>query len=639
MLVEKRFEDEKGDSIEDLTTCSICLSMIDKPKALPCLHTFCFKCLSEWAKSASKTVTCPVCRKKFTLPPGGVLGLENNFFVTKLKDRKIISKKLARKDCKIPCTSCEGFDRAAVARCFECDDFLCRNCLKSHKSVRSLKSHHTFTLDQLRSGKADPVAKAEYCNKHKGQELWIYCETCNQLICRDCTVFDHCKPVHKFIDLRSAAKRQKEDIENLAEECKKFARSVDSAIESGNKAVMKLEASVKHAVDDLTQSHKQVKASVIKQMETNCKTLTAQIRTEGAKGRKDIESHVEELKILRSRLRTSLETASQLIKTGSDSDVAQMYMSVTKSLKELRSIKQLPVQENRMEGVTFIPNSEEHKQVLSFGSVSADIKGKLTARPWKYQRQIRTPRLSRISDIALINDNVETMCVVHQFQQAFVVKNGTYTKIPKRDSPYGITCNPSGVFCVTGFRAQVFKFSASCTEKGAFSIASPQDTSGYYKAAAITMAKTRNTLVVGDSPNKRICIHTQDGTQLKSFKVPVHPLCISANTNDLLAVSCSVACCTSVVVVDLKRSGKFLFTINAPPSVKEWKPKSVCWNKSDDLFVVNAAEEKGIHQFSSFGEYKGCVVTGLKSPTCLTTSRHDTMLVADERCIKVYNPV
>ena len=176
---EQDSEMKKENVEKDLTLCSICLSMINEPKALPCLHTYCFKCLSEWAKPTSTSFTCPMRRKECTLPSGGVAGLENNFFVTKLKDRKTVNMKLASKDCKIICTSCEGSGQIAVARCFECDDFLCENCLRSHKTMRLMKSHHTFSLAELRSGKADPVAKAEYCNKHKGQELWIYCETCN----------------------------------------------------------------------------------------------------------------------------------------------------------------------------------------------------------------------------------------------------------------------------------------------------------------------------------------------------------------------------------------------------------------------------------------------------------------------------
>ena len=51
--------------------------------------------------------------------------------MTKLKDRKAVSRQLMDKDVKIVCTSCDVSDgNEAVARCLECDDFLCDNCFK-----------------------------------------------------------------------------------------------------------------------------------------------------------------------------------------------------------------------------------------------------------------------------------------------------------------------------------------------------------------------------------------------------------------------------------------------------------------------------------------------------------------------------
>ncbi len=347
---------------EDLTTCSICLSMIEEPKALPCLHTYCLKCLTEWAKSTDK-IKCPICRKEWTLPADGVAGLESNFLVNKLKERKCVQKKLVKKDSKIPCTNCDGIFQPAVARCVECDDFLCESCLKSHKTMRKLKGHHTFSLDELRTGKADPVEKVEYCRKHEGQVLWIYCETCGMLICRDCTVFDHCKPEHVFIDLQNAAKNQRIKIEELAEECKQLAIDVGEAIQNDVEIISKLDASVENAMEELSQAYQERKSSFLKQLETNYNGLASEIKNEGVRARKEIDMHTEELNVLKSQLRTALKTASELTKTGSDIDVAHMYSSLTSSLQDLKDIKNPPVQQKRVEGVHFklgsVPSSVE----------------------------------------------------------------------------------------------------------------------------------------------------------------------------------------------------------------------------------------------------------------------------------------
>ncbi|XP_072018692.1 uncharacterized protein [Amphiura filiformis] len=624
-LEEKKYDEE------DLTMCSICLSTNEQPKALPCLHTYCFKCLSAWAKSTSTTVTCPICRKVWTLPADGVAGLESNFLVTKLKDRKTVHKKLASKDCKIPCTGCEESDQPAIARCVECDDFLCKNCLKSHKTMRKLKGHHTFSLNELRSGKADPVEKEEYCSKHTGQVLWIYCETCGMLICRDCTVFDHRHPEHRLVDLQSAVESQKATIEELADDCKNLAVQVDEAIKNDMEAASKLDASVENGMDELSQAYQNTKSSILMQLEANYNALASEIKNEGARGRKEIDTHAEELNVLKSRLRTALKTASELTKTGSDSDVAQMYASLTASMQDLCDVKKPPVQTKRMEEVIFKAN-KTNQPVMTIGSVSSEIKEIAPeCKNWKYQRQINSKHTGSITDISLVNGKVDEMCIVHRYQQAYKLTKGiTFVAIPKKGPfPWGCTINDKGEIFLTAHDTYVYKFSSNLTFLGTYSI-----TSGCF-AIGITMIPREHHIVVGEHQHKSISIYSEDGTLTTHFNVTVHPYHISANSQNHLAVSCSSTCCKAVIILDI--SGKILFTLNAPTNIKEWNPNGVCWSKADVLFVVNSAGKKGVHQFTSSGVYVRCIIEGLASPTCLTISDKDELLVANNNSIKIYH--
>ena len=56
-------------------TCGICQEKFTTPRSLPCLHSFCEKCLREWAKRGKDQPglpTCPNCRKPTEIPTGGV---------------------------------------------------------------------------------------------------------------------------------------------------------------------------------------------------------------------------------------------------------------------------------------------------------------------------------------------------------------------------------------------------------------------------------------------------------------------------------------------------------------------------------------------------------------------------------------
>ncbi|XP_072048129.1 E3 ubiquitin-protein ligase TRIM56-like [Amphiura filiformis] len=242
----------------DLVQCSICHAAIDKPKALPCLHTFCLKCLTSWAQSSAKkhpdkykdAVSCPTCREDFPLPQGGVKDLRTNFFVSKLKERIKIMRKLYEKDAKIPCTSCVNSDNQAVGRCVECNDFLCKKCVDIHKSLRILIHHHVLTLEELRTGKLTMhnLPEQEMCPKHTREVLNFYCETCDEPICRDCTVVDHPRPDHKQIDLKSAAEERNGKLQELFKQVERVPKAIDTATAVDEKTAEELRANVKKAI-------------------------------------------------------------------------------------------------------------------------------------------------------------------------------------------------------------------------------------------------------------------------------------------------------------------------------------------------------------------------------------------------------
>ena len=74
-------------------SCAICLEdpTYRRPKALSCLHTFCENCLNM-CRVVKGMIKCPTCRRKTTLPPGGVKKLPENFYLGVYKEfqRKII---------------------------------------------------------------------------------------------------------------------------------------------------------------------------------------------------------------------------------------------------------------------------------------------------------------------------------------------------------------------------------------------------------------------------------------------------------------------------------------------------------------------------------------------------------------------
>ncbi|XP_013380299.1 uncharacterized protein LOC106151528 [Lingula anatina] len=68
--------------------CQICLDDFEDPRMLPCFHTFCFKCISSYAKNngGKSSFLCPVCHEKVPVPHGGMKKLRKNFLLKNVTD-------------------------------------------------------------------------------------------------------------------------------------------------------------------------------------------------------------------------------------------------------------------------------------------------------------------------------------------------------------------------------------------------------------------------------------------------------------------------------------------------------------------------------------------------------------------------
>ena len=175
--------------VQDQLTCGICLDTYSNAKVLQCFHTFCTKCLQslECQRDQGCTVQCPNCCHNTSLPQTGVLGLQSAFHIAHLFDIRDTINRLG----KAKCDKCK--DQVASAYCRTCG-FVCDHCKHIHQLSDDLTSHQVISLDQLRGDitrLVPPLNKALYCSQHQENELELFCEQCNQLICHNCTAKLH----------------------------------------------------------------------------------------------------------------------------------------------------------------------------------------------------------------------------------------------------------------------------------------------------------------------------------------------------------------------------------------------------------------------------------------------------------------
>ncbi|XP_022081434.1 E3 ubiquitin-protein ligase TRIM56-like [Acanthaster planci] len=317
--------------------CGICHERYQVPKFLECLHSFCEHCLTTYKNTVAEVsamMPCPVCRKKTKLPLDGVAGLKTNFHLMGMVEDFTLQEKLTRqKGLKVPCDLCQH-RQEADSRCMDCPFFLCVNCRLVHLRIEATTNHEVLALDTLRSGimslrpkvKDDPP-----CQKHRGEKKRFFCETCQVLICRDCTVVEHREAEHKFTTIDDAASRFREAtqklIDNVEESWRAHKETKDALNQMASDLHRSASLSYQQVIDRGTKEESKIadyEANILKDINQRENLRKVTFRTNGIRFFQPSKSKSAE------SLRTGKEIKQEYSKS-----LKEKFVKIDKALDEL----------------------------------------------------------------------------------------------------------------------------------------------------------------------------------------------------------------------------------------------------------------------------------------------------------------
>ncbi|EDO33102.1 predicted protein [Nematostella vectensis] len=125
-------------------------------------------------------------------------------------------------DISITCETCQS--DVATGRCDDCCEFMCEFCITAHGRFLRTKQHKITGVKEA-TVKGKSSCKSHYCPRHKGERLTLLCDTCDELICRDCAITTH--QYHKINFTSNIIDREKDKIKAKLEEVK--SKQTDSS--------------------------------------------------------------------------------------------------------------------------------------------------------------------------------------------------------------------------------------------------------------------------------------------------------------------------------------------------------------------------------------------------------------------------
>ena len=258
---------------------------------------------------------------------------------------------------KLECDICDSGDPPAN-RCTTCSYFLCAFCTQAHQRARNTRSHNLVSVE----GSA-AVTKSAVCKEHDGEVIKLFCNTCEEAICRDCTIVEHHD--HKYTFVKDAFSKGKESLLKALADTKEKADVLEKAV----KGVLEMKRSVHSCAN-------QTKQEVVECCDelTDCiaarKTYLVDRVEEFKKAKlKSLDVQQEQLEKALASVQSSVQFTEKAVENGSEVEILNTRKQIFSQLQDLKLAKwQLEPCVN--ESLSFTGNGHLKEDISTFGIVS-----------------------------------------------------------------------------------------------------------------------------------------------------------------------------------------------------------------------------------------------------------------------------
>ncbi|XP_007894049.1 tripartite motif-containing protein 45 [Callorhinchus milii] len=328
------------------TKCSVCNHLYRDPRILPCLHTLCLECvrgLKQFSIPRAQreddrgpgvsvdhcgpeaVILCPVCDCEVDLPVAGVEALTSNQLIL----NEVLLERIQRADSGLVCDLCNDGD--AERRCDMCCVNLCDFCSKAHRRQRKTASHVTVALRDLKCGKGR-ISKPVLCPFHPAEELRLFCETCDRLVCRDCCMVEHRD--HRCDFIANVINKHGDFIRELLKQTQPHVRQLQETLRDIGRAKLQVRERTKVIAEEI----KTFTEYYIKALEAHQGRLLKEL--EELKIHKENSLHLQQIQLeqMFSDVKTGVDFTEHLLTSGSHVEILLTKHVVVKRLKQLHQI-------------------------------------------------------------------------------------------------------------------------------------------------------------------------------------------------------------------------------------------------------------------------------------------------------------
>ena len=641
--------------------CALCIDRLHKPKVLPCQHSFCQRCLELWAaRCEGHTLSCPVCRVEYTLNEDeGVAGLPDNFFVKSIID--FINRKRRVSSINTPCHGC---DHEAAHFCHDCAELLCVDCAGAHRRLRLTRNHRLMTVDEYKTSgmivqSLDKNVR-QTCGTH-GDDIKVYCETCDMPICSKCTTTTHRKPDHVHKKLKDAARVRRVLLNQLVDRAQRKVDELREAVSGMRETTRQLQIRRSH-VETQIQQRKQALMELIESYEQD---VITELDQEYENRQSGLNTEIDAFQQVLDKTVSVCNVTSNLLKEGDDASLLFVTRETTRKLEEAITVD-ITSQTEENGHIGFNVPDVHHGRASTFGSIQRHTASAMRS---SIKPESSPPQSARLGeDLRVVlgtkdasgNEVTEGGAAVTAKLCSPLGEVGIARVLDKDDGNYDILFRPNiegkHRLVVSVFGRQIsespFEIDVERTERQVISFGNPNlegssDQGSIFRLRepwGVAVSHTKQNIIIADTGNSTIRIFDFDGNYKMQLNFPnfankFEPvdLALTEDENSLFVTDHSNR---QVLMCTLDGQLQRLFGI---PYL--CRPCGVAINSIGYVFVADH-QANCIWVFDSDGEYIRRIGQGgngpaeFNGPIAVAVNSKDELLVSDRENhrIQVFDP-